>query len=107
MCSDISSLTVWLYPGTSKGHPVPDVPLDQPPAPCLDKALMESVAFRLFPPPFPWEENQANRLEEREPRHAPAEPSDQVTGVTLSQEACLLPRDSLNAASLLRSVDVS
>jgi len=36
-----------MYPGTSKGHAVPDVPLDQPVAPCLDKA-QKLMAF-LFP----------------------------------------------------------
>lgn len=43
--------TVWPNSGTSQGPLIPDVPPDQPPSPCLDKAQMS------FPPLFPWKGN--------------------------------------------------
>lgn len=45
--------TVWPYPGTSEGQPIPDVPAGQPPSACLDKAHIP------FTPLFPWEGNMS------------------------------------------------
>lgn len=92
MCSDTSSLT---QSGRTLGPPRA-IQFQMCPLASLHLPVWTRLRF-LSLPCFHGKETWVNRRRGREPRHAPAGSSVQVTGATPSREGCLQPRNSPSA----------